>query len=301
MYHKTLFLVLCISIITVVVTVKAQHPTWVEKDGYVIVEMESTRSPLGKWVKKSDNPDYTGTCHLEFTGNTINGGDPTSPLHYKFKINKAGVYELKFRCRKRLDGADTDKCNDAYVRVEGDFTTGANASLEVLKEDTKLFGGPENGWGWSNKLDPHSGKVLAKYTFKSDEVYELVVSGRSVRYNIDRIVFNHSTADLGPAATAPESDTLDVTPVINYQLHDKTPQSHIVYINGIVKLNDLPIGTYSLFVQGVNGRTLVKRTVQVSGSGEVRMPLDLADIAQGVYVTTLMGNGLSEKIRFIVN
>ena len=89
MRHKKLLLsVFCLCISLLALSLYAQQTTWVEKDGYVIVESESTRSTLGKWAKRTDNPNYTGTCHLEFTGNGINGGDPNSPLHYKFKINK---------------------------------------------------------------------------------------------------------------------------------------------------------------------------------------------------------------------
>jgi len=300
--HKLLSFTV-VLMLTIVFSAPAQNTVWVEKDGYLIVESESTRSPLGKWVKKTDNPNYTGTCHLEFTGNTINGGNPNSPLHYTFKINKAGVYELKFRCRKRLDGAAGDKCNDAWVRVEGDYTSGGDASLEVLKKDTKLYGGPENGWGWSAKLDPHSGKVFAKYNFKSGEIYELVVSGRSIRYNIDRIVFYHSTVNLNPAATAPESDTLGATPVINDPSQNKAfkPQTHISYINGLFKLNDLQTGSYSVFLTTLNGRTIVQIPLHVAETGRTAACLNLDCIVNGVYIARIEGNSVSDKKVIFVN
>lgn len=302
-HNKLLLPIFCLFISLWAHSLCAQQTTWVEKDGYVIVESESTRSPLGKWAERTDNPNYTGTCHLEFTGNGINGGDPTSPLHYKFKINKAGVYELKFRCRKRLDGAANDKCNDAYVRVEGDYTSGGDASLDVLKEDTKLYGGPANGWGWSAKLDPHSGKVFAKYNFKSGEIYELVVSGRSIRYNIDRIVFVHSTANLDQAATAPESDTLGGTPIINNQSPDYThnPQPHIAYINGLLKFNTLQTGIYSIYVAVPNGKIILVKLVYVTKSSNGSVDLNPGCIASGVYITGITGNGLLERKIITVN
>ena len=67
-----------------------------ESDGLVVMEMENTGSPLGLWIKiNPGDANYvsgaTGSGHLEFTGNTINGGDPESPLTYQFKINQGGT------------------------------------------------------------------------------------------------------------------------------------------------------------------------------------------------------------------
>jgi hypothetical protein len=96
---------------------------FLEENGLVIMEMESTESSLGLWVKKTDVPGYTGECHLEFTGNSPAFGPPNSPLKYTFKINLAGTYLLDLRARKRLEGEPSDRCNDCYMRMEGDFVS----------------------------------------------------------------------------------------------------------------------------------------------------------------------------------
>lgn len=178
------------------------------KDGQVVIESESTTSPLGKWVKKTSVDGYTGECHYEFTGNTPNNGPATSPLTYTFTVDKEGPYRLWIRAHKRLLGDDGkkargDQCNDCYVRLEGNFESGNEAPRKVLGTDTKLYvhGKSAESWDWTAKLDfhdpeTHAGvKRDAVYELKTGEVYTLVVSGRSQRFNMDRILFKHESVD----------------------------------------------------------------------------------------------------------
>lgn len=174
-------------------------PVFLEDNGIVAMEAESTESRLGKWEKKTDVADYQGECHLEFTGNTTLNGDPHSPLKYTFKINKGGVYTLTLRGRKRLETAREDISNDCYVAVSGDFEAGGKAPLRILKSDTKMFGGKADSWGWTRELDRDHKKYEARYLFKAGEEYELTISGRSKNFNLDRILFVHEDIGLREA------------------------------------------------------------------------------------------------------
>lgn len=186
--------------------------TYQESDGLVVMEMENTKSDLGEWIKIGpDDKNFvkgaTGSGHLEFTGNTINGGDPSSPLTYTFRVSKGGVYHLNMRGRKRLAGAEWDKCNDCYVKLEGDFQTGnKNYATKVLKKDTKVYlpsPQKDNGaktWAWAENLDSKEAHhEPAIYILKAGETYTLTVSGRSIRYNLDRVVFRHQDVPVGKA------------------------------------------------------------------------------------------------------
>lgn len=179
-------------------------PVFLEADGLVVIEAESSGSRPGKWTGKKDIEGFTGKGHIEFTGNKPAGGPADSPMVYLFKISKAGTYSLHLRAHKRLDGEAKDRCNDAYVRVMGDYTATetaadknkADALLGVLREDTKCFGGSDSGWGWAETLDLGNHRFRnPRYVFKAGETYALVVSGRSQRFNIDRIVFRHDSVD----------------------------------------------------------------------------------------------------------
>ena len=203
-------------LVAALVSTCAIAQTYLESGGLVVMEMEETPSALGQWVRiQQGHANYvngaTGNTHLEFTGNTINGGTPASPLTFTFKINQGGTYYLLLRARKRLDGAESDKCNDCYVKMQGNFTTGsANYPTSTLEQDTKLYGGNAGDWGWATNLDGNGADhVPTIYTFVAGETYVLTISGRSIRFNLDRIVFRHSSVSAAAAkdTSLPESST----------------------------------------------------------------------------------------------
>ena len=174
----------------------ADGPVFLEKNGVVAIEAESTGSRLGKWIQKKDVAGFSGECHLEFTGNKPESGPAHSPLEYSFKISKPGIYQLTLRARKRLESKREDISNDCYVAVEGDFEAGGEASLKILREDNKMFGGAADGWAWATQLDVEHKKFPALYRFKEGETYRLTISGRSRNFNLDRILLVHEAEDL---------------------------------------------------------------------------------------------------------
>lgn len=173
------------------------------KDDYVIIQAESTSSPLGLWqLIEPGNANYvtdaSGNAHIEFTGNSPSIGPATSPLKYTFTIKNAGYYRMMFRARKRLAGEAADKCNDCYVRMEGDFdapaTTNVNntpANEEQLRQDFKFYGGNANDWGWASGFDMggDTNKRYPIYYFKAGETYTVTISGRAQRFNIDYMMW----------------------------------------------------------------------------------------------------------------
>lgn len=171
-------------------------PLFEGKDGLLVIEAESTSSSKGQWKEREEVEGFTGECHLEFTGNQPANGPPTSPLKYQFTVDKDGIYRLLIRAHKRLEGEPGDRCNDCYVRLDGDFDTGGTAPLKMLETDTKLYGGNAEGWGWTAQLDRNHKKFPPLYKLKAGEKYTLIISGRSQRFNMDRIIFKHeSVAD----------------------------------------------------------------------------------------------------------
>ena len=173
----------------------AKGPVFVEKGGIVAIEAESTGSGKGSWKEKTDVKDFSGTCHLEFNGNSTLSGPPKSPLKYYFKVKKPGKYQLTIRARKRLETKREDISNDCYVSLKGDFDGGGGAPLNTLKEDTKMFGGNADDWGWASTLDFEK-KAPAIYELKEGETYELTISGRSKNFNIDRFLLVHESHKL---------------------------------------------------------------------------------------------------------
>ncbi|MDQ8188949.1 PKD domain-containing protein [Roseibacillus persicicus] len=199
-----------------------------ESGGLVVMEAENTSSPLGLWQEESSLANFSGDGYLRFLGNTFETGPATSPLEYHFRVHQGGLYYLHLHCAKETHDGRTDVANDAYIRVEGDYTAGPgphdghgdNASFALLSNDTKYFGGATNSWKWENgqnssggagNLDPggHQNKRVAVYDFKAGETYKLVMSGRSKFFRVNRIVLRHvdTAQSLAQNLNTPESET----------------------------------------------------------------------------------------------
>ena len=191
----------------------AKDSVFLEKGGIIAIEAESTSSRKGDWKEKQDVADFSGTCHFEFTGNSITNGPPKSPLKYSFKVNKPGKYRLTIRARKRLETERDDLSNDCYVSLKGDFTAGGKVPLKILKEETKMFGGAADKWAWTNQLDFNHKKGEAVYDLKEGQVYELTISGRSKNFNFDRFLLIHESLNFNKTRNAnPKESKSDQAP-----------------------------------------------------------------------------------------
>lgn len=169
---------------------------------FIAIEAENTESNLDLWkiVTPSDgtyfNPDGElapiNETYLEFTGNDHNGGDPASPLKYKFTCPKTGEYRLAMRMYQRLLGLPEDKCNDVWVRMEGDFSSASKFyTTEDLKKDMKFYGRGTDNWGvcYKGEGGEHHKREAVMYKLKKGEDYVFTMSGRAQRTNIDYILF----------------------------------------------------------------------------------------------------------------
>lgn len=290
-------------IITVILSISIFSQTiYKEAGGVLVMEMENSKSPLGKWVKKSNGSGWSGSGMLEFTGNDHNGaGSDRDPQKFHFKITKAGTYGIHPHAFNRLDGQPADKCNDAFVKVTGDYTSGAsNVPLSALQKDTKLYssnGG--NVWSWGFQLDGNGADhVAAKYNLKSGEEYALTISGRSIRFQIDRILFAHNDANLNQAKNAKESDTVVTTAISHNTLYNKNIKdgSPISCAKGIVHFTDMQSGTYSVFLTTLSGKTVSQMPLHIAEkSSTTAVSLNIDHIVNGVYITRVVGKGVCEK------
>ncbi|NIJ45522.1 hypothetical protein FHR24_001990 [Wenyingzhuangia heitensis] len=172
---------------------------FLEENGLLIMEAESTKSDYGKWVFETTTPDFKGTGYLRYNG-PFSG---SSPLSYTFKIKNSGIYRLMIR-NSKPEGVESDANNDCFIRMEGDFTAGtidscvnnsekSSKSTSVLKQDKKFFGVGgtgefKNPAGIMDLGHGNDKKLWATYNFKADNIYTLVITGRSSKYCIDRIL-----------------------------------------------------------------------------------------------------------------
>ncbi len=177
------------------------EPLSIEKGNYIFIEAESTNSDLKNWklIKKSDKNFVFGASnntYIEFMGNKPITGKPNSPLEYQFTAPKSGNFKLMLMSSKRLEGVRNDWCNDAFVKLSGDFQSANSFSKEVLEKDIKILQDgndetPELQWNWAStaEKDRHVYSDFI-YQLKKGEKYTLTLSGRSMRFSIDYIVLH---------------------------------------------------------------------------------------------------------------
>lgn len=166
---------------------------------FIFIEAEQTTSNLQKWqiVKKGDKNYVKGASeeiYLEFMGNKPITGKPNSPLEYSFIAPKDGDFKLMLMSSKRLEGVKSDWCNDAFVKLAGNFESANTFTKEVLEKDTKILQDgndetPELGWYWASTAEKerHVYNDFI-YKLKKGEKYTLILSGRSMRFSIDYLV-----------------------------------------------------------------------------------------------------------------
>jgi len=204
-------------------TSSEDNGVFVEQDGLVIIEAESTRSNLDEWLEKTQVSGFTGASYIEFTGNSPLNGPPTSPLQYTFSINRGGLYFFHMHVAREtveINGETrTDVANDGFIRLDGEYGEGPNAGdshgdhapLVNLKEDTKYFGGNDNRFVWAtgNRLDlgGHTNKRVPVYDLKAGETYTFVLHGRSQLFKVDRFVFRHEDESSSDAQDLSRSET----------------------------------------------------------------------------------------------
>ncbi|WP_162555644.1 Ig-like domain-containing protein [Reichenbachiella versicolor] len=176
-------------------------------EDFIAFEAEATNSDLGKWkVRTPGWSQYVeGTSgvlplndtYLEYTGGTENGNPSGNDiLVYKFTPISDGAYRLTGRMAQNLQGAVWDKCNDIYVKMQGDFTSGNATPMNLLTSWTKLYGRGHDGgkplkgdWGAFVKMDVNHKKYTPVYNLKSGVEYTFSISGRATRTSIDYFLF----------------------------------------------------------------------------------------------------------------
>ncbi|NRB00699.1 MAG: hypothetical protein HRU32_12915 [Rhodobacteraceae bacterium] len=151
-------------------------------------------------------------------------------LSYHFTTDETGTYSLALhsgrmksamnpsdRYENGVDGAERgDTGNDVYVSLI-DTATG-----DVLKTPTKLYtglGSADEELRWGVKFDDSTGHYDAELTLEAGKEYELVLTGRSDGYVLNKITLNKDTPLRDPDAAeselvVPEEESAEETPTL---------------------------------------------------------------------------------------
>jgi len=160
--------------------------TFVENNGILIMEAESSPA-AGDWKQESSIGGFSGNGYLRWNGANFFGTPGNGTITYKFRIQRAGNYELIWRSRI-TKGSNRTEHNDSWAR----FPTGQNINGQHgLNGWTKVFMSTLNEWAWQSATVDNVGRRVRQY-FSAGE-HTMQISGRSNGHAIDRIaLFNYT-------------------------------------------------------------------------------------------------------------
>jgi len=262
-------------------------------DHWVVCEMENTTSPLGLWELRTPEdanyfPGAINDTYLEFTGNTVAGsGQDRSPLTYTFTAPKTAQYELLMRFHQNLDNGNGgtyagDYCNDVYITMEGNFTSGhAKLSEEELRTEQKFFGKGRD-WGVGYRITMYTDgekNYPARYNLIEGEEYIFTIAGRSKQCCVDYWLFiDNSEVETMPTAQMDMATELDAKylPGLpgNVEVVDVTgvtvsPETaEIKYIGATTKLT-AAVAPYNATIKTVSWSSSNEDVATVSSTGLV--------------------------------
>ena len=157
-----------------------------ESGGLVVMEVESV-SPAGDWTRRTGIRGFTGSSYYEWEGANAFGlaSAGRGVLTYRFRINRAGNYQLRWRSRI-AEGNNPTEANDSWVR----FPTGRNvAGEQPINTWTKVYSNGLNQWSWGSVTVDHVGRPIRQFFRAGDHTMQ--ISGRSRGHALDRIVLYH--------------------------------------------------------------------------------------------------------------
>jgi len=212
---RKLSLLTCTAILCFAGNTAAANTIFLEENGVVIFEMEST--PPGKdWKSKTVIPGYLGSSYYEYTGATVYRPDNAddSKMTFRFRISTPGNYELHWRSRI-AEGTSRTESNDSWVR----FATGTNvAGEQALSGWTKGYMNKFEEWSWTVRTVDNVGKRIRQYFGAGDHTIE--IAGRSGGHAIDRVAltkydtvtFNGTNFDGLPESPTTTGSSIPPTP-----------------------------------------------------------------------------------------
>lgn len=199
---------------------------FVEKDGILIIEAESTGVLPGDWKTRSSSNETddinkpgqaTGGDFIVWEGNDYFNDPTKGVLTYEIEITTPGLYQFQWRSQVG-QGTDTKEHNDSWLKINSDMFYGrevqSDGSFSYVyppgpapdpsthpagavaahggynKEGFfKVFSSRED-WTWSSKTsDGDQYDIFAE--FDEPGVYEIQIAARSSHHVIDRLMLHH--------------------------------------------------------------------------------------------------------------
>jgi len=209
---------------------------FIEDNGLVVIEMESTNNLPGSWVDAasstspniSDPAGATGGDFIVWEGPQSLNAQGNGLISYPVEITTTGVYQFKWRTQVGNGTSSTDH-NDTWVKIEADgfygqkgstgsivcpkgLNSNANDCVGNVPQGSggngwfKVYSSGATNWTWSTLTNDNDGhQIFAR--FDTPGTYNILVSARSSSHAIDRMVLVHDDyTGNEQSLTIPESE-----------------------------------------------------------------------------------------------
>lgn len=195
---------------------------FIEENGLVVIEMESTDNLPGNWVNAANatSPNIsspgnaTGGDFIVWEGSQFLNQTGNSVISYPVEITTTGTYQFKWRTQVGNGTSSTDH-NDTWLKIEGDafygqkgtngtivcpkgFNGNTNDCTGNVPEGSggngwfKIYSSGSTNWTWStNTSDNDAHQIYAR--FDNPGTYNILISVRSSSHALDRMVLAHSS------------------------------------------------------------------------------------------------------------
>jgi len=198
----------------------SKTPIYQEKDGLLLIEMESTFYKPTFWRIETDLAGYDGKGYLVWKGADSFNNPGKGPLEFKIRVESTGTYQFVWRSYI-TEGHDNTEFNDSWLRIadakhfygrkgDGHIVYPRGSKQEPISESEgqggtqpvgsssegwfKIYMNTADEWKWRSTTsdhDPHNIFVV----FSEPGDYTVEISGRSKGHGIDKFVLfneNHS-------------------------------------------------------------------------------------------------------------
>lgn len=193
---------------------------FIEDNGLVVIEMESTDNLPNSWVNSagSTSPNIsspgsaTGGDFIVWEGGQSLNAQGNSTISYPIEITTTGTYQFKWRSQVGNGTSSTDH-NDTWLKIEGDSfygQKGGNGAIVCPKGFNgsndctgnvpqggggngwfKVYSSGSTNWTWSTLTSDNDGhQIFAR--FDTPGTYNVLISVRSSSHALDRMVLAHS-------------------------------------------------------------------------------------------------------------
>ncbi len=195
-----------ILILLVIITIagcNTQEQIFTEKDGVLMIEMESIPM-VEDWEVRTDVPGYSGDGYITWTGEEYFNDSSHGRMEYQIRINNPGTYMLKWYTMVGK-GTENSEHNDTWLKIEdaGKFY-GKNKEGNIVRphgvctDDCpegsghdgyfKVYYAFHDSWGWHAYTSDHAGHDIF-VEFETPGIYTIQIAARSSWHYIDRMVW----------------------------------------------------------------------------------------------------------------